>query len=634
MKFICFDFADFATYGRIPRNPPQSDLPITSPSQLDENVHHALPVYDVETIDYSTSILIFISHAWLSAASPDNDHHDKHRLIIEGVNKARNSLAKDCKVYLWIDYSCIDQDEGVSSDLISLEPLMRHVDLLFTPILAQGELVEHYNDYCEGYHAEGWDSGERAYLSRAWCRTEMFYASSTLKQHDSHRVLQFRAGLKAYASMGRGRSIDLWFILHFADHSHLVPHLLYGQRESSLNSFPLMLPPMPRSYFKRFHPLEGQHLPKDEMIMRGLVENLHPILTTFDIGWQGPVNSKGAKHGYGVHFDPNGEVYLGEFKDDLKEGQGTLIYPSGSAYIGTFHCDQRAGLGAYSNINGNEYEGEYLSDKKHGQGLFKYANGDVYEGQYEGGKRHGTGTFTSVGKKYSYIGEWCQGSKHGHGKLTLHDGSTYEGQFRNDQKDGVGTYKYSNGNEYKGEFRKDKKEGRGTFKYTNGNEYVGCFKDDKKEGQGIFSYSRGSKYVGSFKNDLKEGEGVDTYVDGNEYAGGFKKDMKHGQGLLKYADGDVYKGEFKNNFIDGQGAFNGADGHRYIGGFKNGKRCGQGKLIFPNGDSYEGDFKNGKMNGNGMYVYSNGKQVVGVCVDDECVTRSTEPTERSCCRLN
>ena len=207
MKFHCVDFDEFSTYGRIPRNPlPPKSEENSTVATIPESSPHALPVYDIETIDYLNSILVFISHGWYSKQSPDTADHNKYRLIVEGVGKARNSLlAKDSKVYLWIDYSCLNQDQNVHADLISLHPLMKHVDLLFTPILAHGQLVENYTDYLEGYHAEGWDTGERAYLIRAWSRTELFYASSTVKQPDAHRILRFRAGLKAYASIGRSK---------------------------------------------------------------------------------------------------------------------------------------------------------------------------------------------------------------------------------------------------------------------------------------------------------------------------------------------------------------------------------------------------------------------------------------------
>ena len=45
--------------------------------------------------------------------------------------------------------------------------------------------------------------------------------------------------------------------------------------------------------------------------------------------------------------------------------------------------------------NGNMYEGEFKDDMKHGEGKFTYANGDVYEGDYADDEAHGKGKITS-----------------------------------------------------------------------------------------------------------------------------------------------------------------------------------------------------------------------------------------------
>ena len=206
MSFFCVDFEDFLRFNQLPRNPDNIHRP-SSVQDKETPLQEGLHLHDISSLDSSTSVLIFVSHVWWMDQHPDNAYHDKVRLIKEGVSKVMQSLAKGLKCYLWLDYCCLNQDEIDHSTLSSLEPLMRHVDVLFTPILAKGELIENYSDYLEGYLAEGWNTGERAYLNRAWCRTEMFYASSTLKQTDPSRVSQFQAGLAAYASIGRGSKL-------------------------------------------------------------------------------------------------------------------------------------------------------------------------------------------------------------------------------------------------------------------------------------------------------------------------------------------------------------------------------------------------------------------------------------------
>ena len=48
--------------------------------------------------------------------------------------------------------------------------------------------------------------------------------------------------------------------------------------------------------------------------------------------------------------------------------------------------------------NGNVYEGDFSNDLMNGRGLMRYKNGDEYLGQFKNDIRHGKGTMK---KKYS-----------------------------------------------------------------------------------------------------------------------------------------------------------------------------------------------------------------------------------------
>ena len=50
--------------------------------------------------------------------------------------------------------------------------------------------------------------------------------------------------------------------------------------------------------------------------------------------------------------------------------------------------------GTYTYPNGDKYVGEYKDGKRHGQGTYTYPNGNKYVGEYKDGKRHGQGTYT------------------------------------------------------------------------------------------------------------------------------------------------------------------------------------------------------------------------------------------------
>ena len=62
----------------------------------------------------------------------------------------------------------------------------------------------------------------------------------------------------------------------------------------------------------------------------------------------------------------NGDIYIGEKNNNLKEGYGILFY----------------------NDEGR-YEGQFKNDKKEGFGIEKYSNGDIYTGEFKNGLREG-----------------------------------------------------------------------------------------------------------------------------------------------------------------------------------------------------------------------------------------------------
>jgi len=70
----------------------------------------------------------------------------------------------------------------------------------------------------------------------------------------------------------------------------------------------------------------------------------------------------GKMSGRGLFKYTNGDVYEGEFRNDLKEGVGRLRYHSGAVF-----------------------EGEYVQDRRSGRGMYVYSTGDVYDGDWKDG---------------------------------------------------------------------------------------------------------------------------------------------------------------------------------------------------------------------------------------------------------
>ena len=66
---------------------------------------------------------------------------------------------------------------------------------------------------------------------------------------------------------------------------------------------------------------------------------------------------------------------------------------------GTFYeCNYRDGLRTGHGrdyCQGQLYEGEYEDDLPHGEGVLKFKNGDKYEGQFDHDKFKGHGVYTS-----------------------------------------------------------------------------------------------------------------------------------------------------------------------------------------------------------------------------------------------
>ncbi|CAF1085804.1 unnamed protein product [Adineta ricciae] len=99
--------------------------------------------------------------------------------------------------------------------------------------------------------------------------------------------------------------------------------------------------------------------------------------------------------------------------------------------------------------SGDVYDGEFLNELYHGHGIYTWENGDRYEGMWKHNHREGQGTWTwgeqtaSAGDQY--CGEWHADKKHGYGEYFQKNGDIYKGQFKDDKRDGTGIYQMKNG---------------------------------------------------------------------------------------------------------------------------------------------------------------------------------------------
>src|SRR4051794_18154253 len=70
---------------------------------------------------------------------------------------------------------------------------------------------------------------------------------------------------------------------------------------------------------------------------------------------------------FGTHTFPNGEKYVGEFRDGKFNGQGTYTFPNGDKYAGEYKDGKSNGQGTYTFRDGKKYVGEYKDGKPNGQ---------------------------------------------------------------------------------------------------------------------------------------------------------------------------------------------------------------------------------------------------------------------------
>ena len=234
--------------------------------------------------------------------------------------------------------------------------------------------------------------------------------------------------------------------------------------------------------------------------------------------------------GHGRIIYPNGDVYIGQLKEFVKDGPGKLINNCNEITEGIFingisegktkiSCENYI---CYYNLkngkmiddigkiffkNGKIYVCNFKDSKPNGKVKAFFPNGDIYELEefYDN-----NGIFIE-NNKFEYIKqkEWCENfveiPNNENKYFSINE--KYEGVEDNY----IGTLKinnreeniiiFKNGDIYMGQIENNKKEGHGKVIYNNGEIYVGEFKDNKMEGKGVFININGDIIQGSFKNN-------------------------------------------------------------------------------------------------------------------------------------
>ena len=159
---------------------------------------------------------------------------------------------------------------------------------------------------------------------------------------------------------------------------------------------------------------------------------------------------------------PNGDLFEG-FVDQhkLKQGKGTYAWmgPSPddeeskveiSRYEGNFVDSRREGVGLMRFKNGDMYEGEFLNNLMHGEGSYTYAKtNDIYSGSFYAGKKHGRGRYEYFDS--SILNQWEDGTVT---TVNWHmkNAGSYEGTLKRGTPVGPGGYTLESGIVQRGEY--------------------------------------------------------------------------------------------------------------------------------------------------------------------------------------
>ena len=132
----------------------------------------------------------------------------------------------------------------------------------------------------------------------------------------------------------------------------------------------------------------------------------------------------GKMDGLGVLIYPyGGKSVVGEWKDGKewntkhrnkdgkliwnfemeKNGLVTITYPDGDKYVGEFKDGGKNGQGTFTWSDGKKYVGEYKEDLMNGQGTISWSNREKFVGEWKGGKQWNGTYYDKEGNTHSKV---------------------------------------------------------------------------------------------------------------------------------------------------------------------------------------------------------------------------------------
>lgn len=131
--------------------------------------------------------------------------------------------------------------------------------------------------------------------------------------------------------------------------------------------------------------------------------------------YEGQWDMQNNRCGIGTHIQPNGDEYRGAWRDGKRHGKGQLILGSGDMYEGDFENDVYHGFGVFQSYGGIKYRGEFRDGKRYGIGKVEYpepAESVCYMGEFKADMKDGLGAYLWRSGAV-YLGNWQGDVKHG-----------------------------------------------------------------------------------------------------------------------------------------------------------------------------------------------------------------------------
>jgi hypothetical protein len=282
----------------------------------------------------------------------------QYLLCIEGIEQSKKLYAPTMKkCYIWLDYSCLNQNVNSATAFDRFDKIIEVVDCLFTPVVDTGadwefsgslasngtnereneeskKIIlatsltnptnnhdpskESFTNLFDEYKSTSWQGRPGSYLNRAWTRLEMFYASNIPLLKDQSITINTSTPLKPETeSCVNTDNKNENRIEHFKGQVYIHmsagrrSHIIYGTHESRRSLPPKVLPLLENTSFGRFNPMAGNMSNSTDLpVIEKLVTQLQPYMFKDTVGYMGARNSKGEKHGMGTYKFNNGKIYL------------------------------------------------------------------------------------------------------------------------------------------------------------------------------------------------------------------------------------------------------------------------------------------------------------------------------------